>query len=107
MTTQEFVGPSTALILRQSELSEETRRLASILEFFGISSASLPAGEAVRGGPGVYCILSSAPCMFLEVQNAIEHEGAWPACLSGAHSVYVYGFQATDQCKRLLKWLTG
>jgi hypothetical protein len=41
------------------------------------------------------------------MREAIDSHGAFPAWMTNARSLYVYGFEDTEPCRRLLRLLTG
>ena len=97
-----------AFLLCRRSLSPDDRRLTRLLDFFGVSWTALDldqaCDEAVRGAQ--YCLLSSAPVMAEVLQHGEAPPGC-PAWLRGANSVYLYGFQDTPACNRLLRTLCG
>jgi hypothetical protein len=105
-------SPSMALLLRDGTPSPDDRRLAEVLDFFGIPCAALPIGGADEGsvaslitGHSKFSVLTTAPRL-AEALRAGD-SGATPAWLVSAASVFVCGFQLTDACRSLLRQVTG
>jgi hypothetical protein len=105
-------GSSIALLLRSDTPSPDDRKLAELLDFFGISWEALTVGEANGGtvasltaGYQQFSILTSAPSLAEMLQPCGAE--TFPAWLAAAASVFVYGFQAADPCKALLRRITG
>jgi hypothetical protein len=103
---------SIALLLRSGNPSSDDRNLAEILDFFGIPWTALTVSEVKEGGVASlatshsqFSILTSAPCLAEALQPC--KAGAFPAWLTAAASVFVYGFQAAYPCKALLRQITG
>ena len=103
---------SIALLLRSGTPSPNDRNLAEILDFFGIPWTALTVSEARAGNVASltashsqFSILTSAPCLAEAVQPC--KAGAFPTWLTAAASVFVYGFQAADPCRALLRQITG
>src|SRR5438270_2040377 len=92
-------GPVTALLLSEGS-SPDDRNLAALLDFFGISSVSVPIDGLSHGdvlNPSLmrskFLVLSSASGMATAMQGVQESGGELPEWILGADSVYVYGFQ--------------
>jgi hypothetical protein len=105
-------APSMALLLRDGTPSRDDRHLAEVLDFFGIPCAALPIGDADEGsitslitGHSKFSVLTTAPRLAEALRTG--DSGALPAWLASAASVFVYGFQLTDACRRLLRQVTG
>ena len=106
-------GSSIALLLRSdTPPSPEDCNLAEILDFFGIPWTALTVSEAIEGNVASlmtshpqFSILTSAPCLAETLQPC--KAGTFPAWLAAAASVFVFGFQATDPCRALLRQITG
>lgn len=103
-----------ALLLCGKDLSSEDHKLREVLDFFGILWRAVAAEEVARivalpTGADVskYCILSSAPRMAQAMQGVTDSLGALPCWMNEASSVYIYGFEDTDPCSNLLRFLTG
>jgi hypothetical protein len=101
-----------ALLLRGGTPSPDDRRLAEILDFFGIAWAALTISEAKGGGVASltaghsrFSILTSAPCLAEALQCG--NARTLPGWLTAAASVFVHGFQTTDACRNLLRDITG
>ncbi len=103
-----------ALVLSAGDLSVNDRNVGKLLDFFGISWNIVTIGEIAAGGtpaasrdPGKYCLLSSAPVLAeaLQVGNESQYFEKWLE--ENASSVCVYGFQETDPCSALLRFLTN
>lgn len=106
--------PSRALLLCDEKLSSDERNLTALLDFFGIPWKAVSPGEMTRECANAesdrtdrFCILSSAPCMAAALQSITVSDAALPAWMLNASSVYIYGFQETTLCRRLLGFLTG
>ena len=110
-----IVPPSSrALLICDEELSSDERNLTALLDFFGIpwnvSSPGELAGErtsAESTHTGGFCILSSAPRMAAALQNIADPDAVLPAWMLNANSVYIYGFEKTNPCRKLLRHLTN
>ena len=101
-----------ALLLGRETPSPDDRHLQAILVFFGIPWASLTIAQVRNGeaasltaGHARYSILVSAPCLAEALHR--EESGMLPNWLSAAASVYIYGFYVADDCRKLLRKLTG
>ena len=104
-------GSRIALLLSGKNPSSKDYKLGELLDFFGIlwkavSVEEIRAREA-RSGRGKYCILSSAPDVAQAIQAVIDLNGTLPGWMIEASSVYIYGFEDTDLCKNLLRFLTA
>lgn len=105
---------TTALLLCGKNLSSDDRNVTELLEFFGIPWKAVRIGEITGDGAslanvytGKFCILSSASCMAKAIQGIEDSQNALPRWMMKASSVYIYGFQNTDPCKKLLRFLTN
>lgn len=105
-------GSSIALLLRSDASSSDDCNLAEILDFFGIPWTALTVSEANGGHVASltashprFSVLTSSACLG-EILPACK-AGTLPAWLAAADSVFVYGFQATDPCRALLRQITG
>jgi hypothetical protein len=103
---------SIALLLRSGTPSPDDCNLAEILDFFGIPWTALTVSEAKGGSVASliashpkFSILTSAPCLAETLQPC--KAGTFPAWLAAAASVFVYGFQAADPCRALMRQITG
>jgi hypothetical protein len=103
--------PSRAILLCDDKLSRNEQNLAAILDFFGIPwkvlSPAAISGECVRADLQGSCVLSSAPCMATAVENIGGYGGDLPPWVLRVHSVYLYDFQETELCRKLLRLLTN
>jgi hypothetical protein len=106
--------PSRALLLCDEKLSSDERNLTTLLDFFGIPWKAVSPGEMTRECTSAesdsndrFCILSSAPCMAAALESIAGSDTALPTWMLNASSVYLYGFQETPLCKRLLRFLTS
>ncbi|MCP3459276.1 hypothetical protein [Bradyrhizobium sp. CCGUVB23] len=105
-------GSSIALLLRSDTPSLDDCNLEEILDLFGIPWTALTVSEAngnkiaslIASHPQ-FSILTSAPCLAETLQAG--KAGTFPAWLAAATSVFVYGFQAADPCRALLRQITG
>lgn len=105
-------GSSIALLLRSEAPSSDDCNLAEMLDFFGIPWTALTVSEANEGhlaslmaSHPQFSILTSAPCL-ADTMRLCKAE-TFPAWLAAATSVFVYGFQAADPCRALLRQITG
>ncbi|WP_271615360.1 hypothetical protein [Bradyrhizobium sp. CCBAU 51627] len=104
---------SIALLLRRDDPpSPADCNLAEILDFFGIPWTALTVSEAsgdkvatLTASHPRFSILTSAPCLAEALQPC--KAGSFPTWLAAAASVFVYGFQAADPCRALLRQITG
>lgn len=107
-------SPSRAILLCDEKHSPDEQKLTALMDFFGIPWEAVSTDEMTRidastqsDRSGGFCILSSAPCMAAALQNIACPETHLPDWISNASSVYVYGFQETTQCTKLLHFLTN
>lgn len=105
-------GSSIALLLRSDTPSPDDCNLVEILDFFGIPWTALTVSEAngdkvtsLTASHPQFSILTSAGCLAETLQPC--KAGTFPAWLAAAASVFVYGFQAADPCRVLLRQITG
>jgi peptidoglycan/xylan/chitin deacetylase (PgdA/CDA1 family) len=104
---------ASALVLCGPDLSCDDRNLTALLDLFGIPWKVVRTGDITgdRASPaghhGRFCILSSAWRMAEALQGIEGPLDALPRWMMNASSVYIYGFQDTDACQRLLRLLTG
>jgi len=105
-------GSSIALLLRSDTPSPDDCNLAEILDCFGIPWTALTVSEANGGNVASltashpqFSILTSAPCLAETLQPC--KAGTLPAWLAAAATVFVYGFQAADPCRALLRQIMG
>ncbi|QOG22570.1 MULTISPECIES: hypothetical protein [Bradyrhizobium] len=105
-------GSSIALLLRGDTPSPDDRNLVEVLDFFGIPWTAMTVGEAngsnlaaLTADHPQFSILTSAPRLMEALQSA--KAGIFPAWMAAAASVFVYGFQASDPCRALLREITG
>lgn len=101
-----------ALLLCGNRLFSEDLTLGELLDFFGIPWKALTVEEITRAlqanaGRRKFCILSSASCMADAIRSIEDSHGPLPPWMAEASSVYIYGFQDTDSCKQLLRFLTS
>ena len=109
-------GPASvgAILLCEEKLSTREQNLAALLDFFGIPWKPLRPDEIARESAGAardsfqkFCILSSAPRMAAALESSVSPEANLPSWISNASSAYVYGFQRTPVCRKLLQFLTN
>jgi hypothetical protein len=104
---------SRALLVFNGEPSPADRHLAAVVDFFGIASEPVPADNLLRPGAGEasaggsYSVLCSAPVMAALLGDANHAGQPLPGPFSRATSVFLFGFQETDACNRLLRLLAG
>jgi hypothetical protein len=102
-----------ALLLHGHNLSSNDRNLAALLDFFGVPWSSVTLDEVARDralpsnlAKGKSCILSSASQMAIALQGVEASNGALPPWIRDVDSVYVYAFQDSLPCQKLLRLLT-
>ncbi|WP_375783734.1 hypothetical protein ACE10Z_28555 [Bradyrhizobium sp. Pha-3] len=105
-------GTSIALLLRGNAPSTNDRNLTEILDLFEIPWTALTVDEArgdniaaLTAAHQQFSVLTSAACLGEVLQ--CNKTAALPAWLAAASSVFVYGFQAADPCRSLLRKITG
>jgi hypothetical protein len=101
----------TALLLCGSNSSSKNHELGELLDFFGIfwkaiSMEEITAGVLPSDGTQ-YCVLGSATDLAEALQATVRLNAALPRWTVEAGSVYVWGFEDTDCCRNLLRFLTG
>jgi hypothetical protein len=101
----------TALLLCKQDPSAEDRKLTRVLDFLGITWKAVTLYEIADDSPAdvatsEFCVLAAAPCLAEAIPSIEDASGALPRWMMEASSVYVYGFQDTDACRRLLRLLT-
>ena len=101
------LSPSIAVLLTGESLSVEERALAAVLEQFGIpwKRARVEDIAASEFRNRQFAILSSAPVL-ADALSRCEPTNGFAHWFSTAHSVFVYGFQNTEPCTVLLRFLT-
>lgn len=106
--------PTRALVLCDGKLRAGEQNLTVLLDFFGIPWKVVSPGELnaecssrANDPQGGFCVLSSAGSMAQALQTIAGPRAPLPAWMSDASSVYIYGFEETDLCKTLLRFLTG
>lgn len=115
-STQERRRPWTPAHRSRSCFAGTLRRptIATWLKFsiFGIPWTAMTVGEAngsnlaaLTADHPQFSILTSAPRLTEALQSA--KAGIFPAWMAAAASVFVYGFQASDPCRALLREITG
>jgi hypothetical protein len=85
------------------------RCLGKILGFFGIDSRTVDAGSLATVDPPTV-VDSSSYSVFVSAAHLASIAGqqsGLPPVLSGAHSVFVFGFDDSPPLRRVLGWLTG
>jgi hypothetical protein len=104
---------SKALLLCNGDLSANDRSVGELLDFFGVPweivRISQNADRSLFEGLDCdqYRLLGSAPAMAEAFQSLSESRGSCRELREKVTSVYIYGFQPTDACNRLLNLLTG
>jgi hypothetical protein len=105
---------SRALLLYSRTLSSDDRNVTRLLEFFGIPWKAVTIEEISRNGAlaanvdsSKFCVLSSASCMAEAIQGIDDCSNPMPAWMTEASSVYIWGFQDTDPCNKLLRLLSS
>src|SRR5215469_7437501 len=108
-----IIAPSlNAVLICAKPLTQAENCLLRLLNFFQIPWTITPPSEApecVRTNPDRrdFCILSSAAgfASALEAtKNGFAFSSSW---LAGARSAYIYDFQDTPICRRLIDFLLG
>jgi hypothetical protein len=86
----------------------------AVLNFLGIQWSGVTVGQINGAGAfpanvanTKFCTLISAPCMAEAIRFIEDPNDALPHWITQAGSVYVYGFQETDPCRKLLRLLTS
>ena len=107
-------APLRALLLSDEKLSAEEQNLGILLDFFGIHWKAVSRDEInqeyLRAESGVFerfCIFSSASRMATALESTVGSDVDLPAWILKADSVYLYDFQPTPGCKKLLRFLTS
>ena len=97
-------SPRSVVLLGDSQMTPEDRRLIQILDFFEVSWLSFSFNEVkLDGREGKYAVVTSA----VRLSKAIQDTAVMPSWLASASSVYVYGFHEDDASTKLLRMLTG
>lgn len=106
------MGP-IALLLRGESRSPNDQHLEKMLDFFavpwrGMSIEEVRNGGAAKlaGGHSKVCVLASAESLAGVMRCHEEQKALEDLCASVA-SVFVYGFQPTAPCRKLLREITG
>lgn len=99
----------TALLLFGKSLSSEYDKLGELLDFFGIPCKAVSIDEiAAEGLPaGKHSILAGAPDVARALRADTDPDGGLPHWILQASSVYIFGFEDTDSCRTLLRFLTA
>jgi hypothetical protein len=101
----------TALLLCGRDCSSRNAKIGQLLEFFGIPWRTVSIdemnAESVTFEAGECCVLGYAPDVAGALGSVAGFGGGLPRWMKEAHSVYVFGFDETDDCKNLLRYLTG
>jgi hypothetical protein len=102
-----------AFLVSENSPPLNDRNLAGLLDFFGIPWAYINAAEISNtksfpqlGSGSKISILSSASHMAAAMQEVQQSGGNLPEWLQRADSVFLYGFQDTQTCQNLLRFLT-
>ena len=102
-----------AFLVSEDNPPVNDRNLAGLLDFFGIPWTYVNAAEIsnakslpVLGPRSKTAILSSASHIAAAMQEVQQCGGNLPGWLQRADSVFVYGFQETEPCQNLLRFLT-
>ncbi len=102
-----------AVVLCGADLSANDRNVAQLLDFFGIPWEALRIDQLTSQEASSNinrwdecCILSSAPILAQVLKDLDGSEGSIPWLTNKIKSVFVYGFEESVSCKRLLKLLT-
>jgi hypothetical protein len=104
-------APLGAILLCDENLSADEHNLVVLLDFFGIPWKTAKTTEMLAstedGRFSRYCILSSASRMATALDTIAVPEAGLPSWLSKANSVYIYDFEETAPCRKLLRYLSG
>lgn len=100
-----------ALLLCDSNVSPNDQNVRKLLDFFGIPWIALDL-QTIKNGEHLpwnhltsnFCILGSASSIAAILQDS---PSGLPPLLGKADSVYVYGFEETEACMGLLRFLTN
>ena len=102
--------PSSQTAVMLSGKNPCLEQLVELISFFGIPWQTV-AMDAIAGAMiperGQYRVLAYAPDVAQALHVAIEANGALPPWMKEASSVYVFGFDYSDPCLNLLRFLTG
>jgi len=101
---------SKALLLCNGDLSANDRNVGELLDFFGVpwEIAQIANVSLFEGlDCDEYRLLCSAPVMAEVIQAFSRSHESWRELTDKTTSVYIYGFQPTDACNRLLSFLTN
>lgn len=103
-----------ALVLTEKEHSSSDRKVIQLLDFFGIPWEITTIDQfgsrevhPENRDEGECCLVGSAPVLADAFRAHNDSPGSVPRSLKTLRSAYVYGFQGTPSCKRLLKLLTN
>lgn len=103
--------PSKAFLLFDGGTQSGERNLSHLLDFFGIPWKAVSLGEMAAESSDAesdrtgFCVLTPAPLIAAALQGGAESDATLSPWLLNASSVYVYGFEDTAPCKRLLQYL--
>jgi hypothetical protein len=105
---------SRAIVLSTGDRCSNDRNVGELLNFFGVSWKTATVSQLLANGGGFeklsdgkFCLLGAATLVAEALQAFSESRDSWAQLAESASSVYVYGFQESDACKRLLKLLTS
>ncbi len=101
-----------AILLNHGGLSVEPKKIARILDFFGVPSRALTIAEFLaHSGAGrkssKYCRLICSPGTFLRLIEGLECD---PSCMQSweqVHSAFVYGGDDSEMSQKLVRRVTG
>jgi len=98
------------LVLEGEKASSNEERLTAILDLLLIPWKAVSCGQAgnefsAGDHPGEVCILGSAPALANVLRPSTGINAELPLWIKQAHSVYVFGFQATKASETLLRLL--
>ncbi len=102
--------PSSQTAVLLSGKNPCLEQLVELISFFGIPWQTV-AMDAIAGAMilerGQYRVLGYAPDVAQALHVAIKANSALPPWMKEASSVYVFGFDYSDPCLTLLRFLTG
>lgn len=104
--------PSHAVLICRKPLTRAEKCLTRLLDFFGIPwtiTAPSETAECVRTNPDRrdFCILSSASCFASAIEDTRDGSAFLSSWLAHARSAYLYDFQDTPICRKLMRSLIG
>ena len=112
MNLSKAILSPTALLIRSDSYSSDDCHIEGMLDFFGIPWTALTITDAKQDSVARliadhsrFSILVSAKSLADILQSGKNK--TLPGFMTSAASVFVYGFQTTDECRNLLREITG